>query len=87
MSVRPVLFYKTVEPGKQVLNIKDAEGAILSVARTIMELADVIAKREQMATQLETRIAEEVKRWGIEITSEESASIIKSLRSWVNQPG
>ena len=80
--VNPIVFYKIVEPEKTVLSIQDAEAGILSITRTTlravigdMELAEVISKREQLATQLKVRLAAEAERWGIDVTTVEIAEL------------
>lgn len=82
VSLNPIVFYKVVDPEKRVLNIRNAQEAIISIARTTlravvgdMELADVIAKREQIASQLKVRLAEEAERWGTHVTTVEIAEL------------
>lgn len=82
IKIQPLVIYKMVDPAKTVLTIVNAEVAILELARTTlravvgdMVLADVIARREQIAQQLRTRLAQEAERWGVDVTAVEIADL------------
>lgn len=82
IKIQPLVIYKIVDPAKTVLTIVNAEVAILELARTTlravvgdMVLADVIARREQIAQQLRTRLAQEAERWGVDVTAVEIADL------------
>ena len=78
VRVSSIVFYRIVDPGKMVVTVVDAERAILDIVRTTlravigeMPLAEVIAKREKIASQLKERLLGEAERWGIEVTTVE----------------
>lgn len=82
VKIQPLVIYKIIDPAKTVLTIVDAESAILDLARTTLRavvgdmiLADVIARREQIAQQLKTRLSQEAERWGVNVTTVEIADL------------
>ena len=82
VTVAPVVFHKVVDPARAVVSIANAHLAIDSVARATlravvgdMELAEVMGRREHVASTLKTRIAAEAERWGIHVTNVEIAAL------------
>jgi regulator of protease activity HflC (stomatin/prohibitin superfamily) len=77
--------YKVIDPAKAVLEVKNLEVASQEMATAVlrsaigsMTLDDVLAGREQIRTQLHTRLSEITAPWGVEVTNVE----IRDLRKY-----
>ncbi|BBL45565.1 stomatin [Nanobdella aerobiophila] len=72
VSVKSTIFYRIIDPGKVIMNIRDIQRSILNYAQTNMRdifgkynLNDILQKREEISTELRSIIQEETKDWGI----------------------
>jgi len=81
-KIEPIVFFKIVDPARTVMTVENAKLAILNLARTTLRavigdmiLSEVIARREQIAQQLKTRLAAEAERWGVDVTTVEIADL------------
>lgn len=82
VTIQPIVFFEIVDPAKTVLTVKNAKTAIINLAKTTlravigdMQLAEVIARREHIAQQLKSRLAQEAERWGVNVTTVEIAEL------------
>ncbi|MGC9133313.1 MAG: SPFH domain-containing protein [Nanopusillaceae archaeon] len=76
VKVKSTVFYRVIDPGKVIMNIRDLPSAILNYAQTNLRdvfgkynLNDILQKREEIGEELKRIIQEETKDWGIIIES------------------
>jgi regulator of protease activity HflC (stomatin/prohibitin superfamily) len=82
LSIDFLVYSKVVDAVPSVLNVVDHDGASRGIAITTlravvgsMQLDDVLAKREDINTQLREKLDEVTNRWGIKVTAVEIREI------------
>lgn len=78
VDIKPSIIYQITDPAKLVLNIANhytaLANSVTAILRSVvggMALTEVIAGRESIASQVETRLSEQADRWGINVISVE----------------
>jgi len=83
VTVDMLVFMKVVDPEAAVLKVQDyrqaARGMAITTLRAVvgdMNLDDVLAKREQINTLMQTRLDEVTDRWGVKVNAVEIREIL-----------
>jgi len=83
ISIDFIIFYKVVDAVMSVVQVQLFAGAAQNIAATTlrsvvgdMSLDDVLSKREEMNTILQTKLDEITERWGVKVTNVEVREII-----------
>lgn len=83
ISIDFLIYWKVIDPVKSVVQVSNFAGASQGIATTTLRavvgdinLDDILAKREQINTQLRAKLDEVTERWGVKITSVEIREII-----------
>jgi len=83
ISIDFIIFYKVVDAIMSVVQVQLFAGAAQNIAATTlrsvvgdMSLDDVLSKREEMNTILQTKLDEITERWGVKVTNVEVREII-----------
>jgi len=78
-----IIFHKVVDAEMSVLRVQNFAGAAQNIAATTlrsvvgdMTLDDVLSKREEMNTLLQTKLDEVTERWGVKVTNVEVREIV-----------
>ncbi len=81
--ISAVIYYKVVDSAKAILEVESFYYAIHQLAQTTMrnvigevELNDLLANRDQIATRIKDIVAETTASWGLEVLSVELKDII-----------
>ncbi len=82
VSVDAVVYYRVVDPEKAILNVEDFEVATQLASQTslrevigMVELDELLAHREKVASHIQEIIDEKTEAWGIKVTSVEIRDI------------
>jgi len=82
VSVDAVVYYRVVDPEKAILNVEDFELATQLASQTslrevigMVELDELLAHREKVASHIQEIIDEKTEAWGIKVTSVEIRDI------------
>lgn len=82
-SISAVIYYKVVDSARAVLEVESFYYAIHQLAQTTMrnvigevELNDLLANRDQIASRIKDIVAETTASWGLEVISVELKDII-----------
>jgi regulator of protease activity HflC (stomatin/prohibitin superfamily) len=74
ITVKSTVFYRIVDPGKVIMNIRDLNKAILNYAQTNLRdifgkynLNDILQKKEEIGNELRDIIQKEIGEWGVDI--------------------
>lgn len=77
-----LIYWRVMDPSLSVVQVKDFRAAAVGIATTTLRavigdivLDDVLAKREQINTILQTKLDEVTERWGVKITAVEIREI------------
>jgi regulator of protease activity HflC (stomatin/prohibitin superfamily) len=77
-----LIYWRIVDPSLSVVRVKDFRAAAVGIATTTLRavigdipLDDVLAKREQINTVLQSKLDEVTERWGVKITAVEIREI------------
>ncbi len=83
VTVDMLVFMKVIDPEAAVLRVQDyrvaARGMAITTLRAVvgdMNLDDVLAKREQINTLMQTRLDEVTDRWGVKVNAVEIREIL-----------
>jgi regulator of protease activity HflC (stomatin/prohibitin superfamily) len=83
ISIDFLIYWKVIDPVKSVVQVSNFAGASQGIATTTLRavvgdinLDDILAKREQINTQLRAKLDEVTERWGVKVTSVEIREII-----------
>jgi regulator of protease activity HflC (stomatin/prohibitin superfamily) len=83
ITVRSTVFYRIIDPGKVIMNIRDLNRAILNYAQTNLRdifgkynLNDILQKKEEIGQELRDIIQKEIGEWGIDIIAIKIQDII-----------
>ncbi|MEX2247282.1 MAG: SPFH domain-containing protein [Dehalococcoidia bacterium] len=83
VTIDMLVFMKVVDPEATVLRVQDyrqaARGMAITTLRAVvgdMNLDDVLAKREQINTLMQTRLDEVTDRWGVKVNAVEIREIL-----------
>jgi regulator of protease activity HflC (stomatin/prohibitin superfamily) len=83
VTIDMLVFMKVVDPEAAVLRVQDyraaARGMAITTLRAVvgdMNLDDVLAKREQINTLMQTRLDEVTDRWGVKVNAVEIREIL-----------
>ncbi|HXY71247.1 MAG TPA: SPFH domain-containing protein [Actinomycetota bacterium] len=78
-----IIFHKVVDAEMSVLRVQNFAGAAQNIAATTlrsvvgdMTLDDVLSKREEMNSLLQTKLDEVTERWGVKVTNVEVREIV-----------
>jgi regulator of protease activity HflC (stomatin/prohibitin superfamily) len=82
ISIDFIVFHRVIDPVDSVVKIQDFAGAAENIASTTlrsvvgdMPLDDVLSKRDQMNSVLQSKLDEVTERWGVKITNVELREI------------
>ena len=82
ISIDFIIFYRVIEAVDSVIKVQNFAGAAQNVAATTlrsvvgdMSLDDVLSKRDQMNSLLQTKLDETTERWGVKVTNVEVREI------------
>ncbi|MBN1310074.1 MAG: SPFH/Band 7/PHB domain protein [Anaerolineae bacterium] len=77
-----LIYWRIIDPSLSVVRVKDFRAAAVGIATTTLRavigdimLDDVLAKREQINTVLQSKLDEVTERWGVKITAVEIREI------------
>jgi regulator of protease activity HflC (stomatin/prohibitin superfamily) len=83
ITVRSTVFYRIVDPGKVIMNIRNLDKTILNYAQTNLRdifgkynLNDILQKREEIGIELRDIIQKEIGEWGVDIIAIKIQDII-----------
>ena len=83
VTIDMLVFMRVVDPEASVLRVQDyraaARGMAITTLRAVvgdMNLDDVLAKREQINTLMQTRLDEVTDRWGVKVNAVEIREIL-----------
>jgi regulator of protease activity HflC (stomatin/prohibitin superfamily) len=83
ITVKGTVFYRIVDPGKVIMNIRDLDKAILNYAQAKLRdifgkynLNDILHKREEIGIELRDMIQREIGEWGVDIIAIKIQDII-----------
>jgi len=78
-----LIYWKVVDPGLSVIQVKNFAGASQGIATTTLRavigdipLDDVLAKREEINQVLRVKLDEVTERWGVKVTTVEIREIV-----------
>src|SRR5947207_988329 len=82
ISIDFIIFYRVVDAVDSVIKVQNFAGAAQNVAATTlrsvvgdMTLDDVLSKRDEMNTLLQSKLDETTERWGVKVTNVEVREI------------
>ena len=83
ISIDFIMYYKVFEPATSVVQVSNFAGAATNIAATTLRavvgdisLDDVLAKRDEINTELGVKLDEVTERWGVKVTNVEIREII-----------
>ncbi len=83
ITIKSTVFYRIIDPGKVVMNMRDLDKAILNYAQAKLRdilgkynLNDVLHRREEIGIELRDMIQREIGEWGVDIIAIKIQDII-----------